>query len=142
MTQSVGVGRRFWTIAPEAAAHQAYDILHFVFIVVPILAGVDKFLNLLVHWANYLAPVIPRMTHIPPHAFMMGVGVIEIIAGLIVAFRPRVGSLIVGVWLAAIVINLLLGHHFYDIALSDFGLCLSAFALFRLSYMYARPARL
>jgi hypothetical protein len=69
---------------------------------------------------------------------MLAVGVVEVIAGLIVAFKPRIGAYIVGIWLLGIVINLLLARNFYDIALRDFGLALGAFALARLGETFDR----
>jgi uncharacterized membrane protein HdeD (DUF308 family) len=75
---------------------------------------------------------------VPAHTFILAVGVIEVVAGLIVAFKPRIGAYIVGCWLLGIVINLLTYSGFYDIALRDFGLSLGAFALGRLSEIYDR----
>ena len=60
---------------------------------------------------------------------MLAVGVIEIVAGLVVAVRPSFGGYLVAVWLAGIIVNLLLQADFYDIALRDFGLLLAALAL-------------
>ena len=70
-------------------AHQAYTILKFGFTVAPIVAGLDKFFNLLVDWTQYLTPLVPRWTGIDPAAFMMVVGIIEIIAGIVVAVNLR-----------------------------------------------------
>jgi hypothetical protein len=69
---------------------------------------------------------------------MYAVGVIEVIAGLVVAVRPRYGSLLVTAWLAGIIVNLLLIPDFYDIALRDFGLLLAALTLFRLASAFDR----
>lgn len=113
--------------------YQAFRILQFVFIVGPLMAGIDKFFHVLADWTIYLAPIVPQTLNISAHNFMMGVGVIEIIAALIVLFKPRIGGYIVSAWLMGIVINLLLIPGFYDIALRDFGLALSAFALARLA---------
>jgi hypothetical protein len=126
-------------LAPDRHPYQAFRTLQFVYVVAPILAGLDKFFDFLVNWPMYLAPVATRITGASAQAFMRTVGVIEIIAGLIVAFKPRVGAYIVGVWLLGIVLNLLLVPGFYDIALRDFGLALGAFALARLSYTFSRP---
>jgi len=113
---------------------QAFQLLHIVFVVAPIIAGIDKFFDRLVDWDQYLAPWIARS--IPAHDFMMAAGVIEIVAALIVAFKPRIGAYIVGCWLLGIVFNLLTYSGFYDIALRDFGLALGAFALGRLAEIY------
>ena len=112
-------------------AHQAFRILQLGFVVAPILAGTDKFLNLLVNWQQYLSPMIARM--IDGRVFMMAVGVIEILAGLLVAFKPRIGGYVVSAWLIGIVVNLLLIPGYFDVALRDFGLALGALALARLA---------
>jgi hypothetical protein len=117
-------------------AYQAYQILHVGFVVAPILAGLDKFLHLLTNWDMYLAPAIARLSPIGGHGFMLAVGVIEIIAGLLVAFKPRIGAYVVAAWLVAIIINLLMIPGYFDIALRDLGLALGALALARLSAQY------
>jgi hypothetical protein len=117
--------------------YQAYQILRIGFTVAPILFGLDKFFNLMVDWERYLAPWIVRIVG-NAHSFMVFVGVVEIIAGLIVALRPRWGSYIVALWLLGIIVNLLTYSGFYDIALRDFGLLLGALALARLSERFAR----
>ena len=132
--------------SPEAPTlarpgYQAYLILHAGFTALPILAGLDKFFHLLVDWDQYLAPVVTRLLPLSGHAFMLAVGVIEVIAGLLVALRPRVGAWVVALWLWGIVVNLLLIPGFYDIALRDFGLSLGALALARLSreFLHSMP---
>lgn len=119
-------------------AYQAYQILHAAFVIAPILAGIDKFLHWLTNWDMYLAPAIASLSPIGGHGLMLAVGVIEIIAGVIVAFRPRIGAYIVMAWLLAIIVNLLLIPGYFDIALRDFGLALGALALARLSAVYDR----
>jgi hypothetical protein len=110
------------------SSYQAYRILYFAFIAVPIIAGFDKFFSALAPWNTYLSPVIA--SRIDAAVFMKGVGIVEILAGLLVAFRPRIGGFVVAAWLGGIVINLLMTQAgFYDIALRDFGLALSALAL-------------
>jgi uncharacterized membrane protein YphA (DoxX/SURF4 family) len=126
-------------------AYQAYRILHLGFIVAPIVAGADKFFHILVNWDNYLAPMLNNALGGHGHPFMLVVGVIEILAGIGVALRPRLFSYVVAAWLLGIIGNLLLfppSHPFphYDVALRDFGLFLGAVALGRLSERYARPA--
>jgi hypothetical protein len=69
---------------------------------------------------------------------MLVVGVVEVVAGLIVAVRPRIGAYVVAAWLAVIIVNLLIGGRYLDIALRDFGLCLGALALGRLSQVFDR----
>ena len=119
--------------AATSATYQSYQILHFGFTVLPIIAGIDKFLHWLVDWDQYLSPFVMQTLHIPAQPFMWAVGVVEIIAGLIVAFWPRVGAYIVMLWLWGIIINLLIIPAYFDIALRDFGLSLGTLALARLS---------
>jgi hypothetical protein len=118
---------------PADYAHQAYMILKFGFTVAPIIAGLDKFFNVLVDWAQYLTPLVPRWTGIDPADFMMVVGVIEIIAGIVVAVKPKFGAWVVAAWLGGIIINLLLVPGYYDVALRDLGLSFGALALARLA---------
>lgn len=118
---------------PTDYAHQAYTILKFGFTVAPIVAGLDKFFNLLVDWTQYLTPLVPRWTGIDPSDFMMVVGVIEIIAGIVVAVKPKIGAWVVSAWLCGIIINLLLVPGYYDVALRDLGLSFGALALARLA---------
>ena len=125
------------TIA-SSPAHQAYWILKFGFTVAPILAGLDKFFHLLVNWDQYLPGVVANISPIPSHTLMFIVGVIEIVAGIGVALKPRIFAYIVAAWLAVIIINLLLIPGYFDIALRDFGLLLGAVALGQLSQQFAR----
>lgn len=120
---------------PETSygSRQAFRILRFGFIVAPIVAGIDKFLNLLTDWDKYLAPVVSDAVGIEPHGFMMIVGVIEIVAGIVVAVRPRIGGYVVAAWLLGIIVNLLLVGGYLDVALRDLGLLLAALALARLA---------
>jgi uncharacterized membrane protein YphA (DoxX/SURF4 family) len=112
---------------------QAFLLLRTVFTVAPILFGLDKFTNLLTDWTMYLAPAATSVVPLPAQTFMYAVGVVEIIAGLAVAVRPRFGSLLVAVWLLGIIVNLLVLGSFFDVALRDFGLLVGALALNRLS---------
>lgn len=118
---------------PQVSSRQAFFLLRTVFTVAPVVFGLDKFTNLLTHWTMYLAPVATQVVPVPAQQFMYGVGVVEIAAGLLVAWRPRIGSLVVALWLAGIIVNLLLLPGFYDVALRDFGLLVGALALNRLS---------
>jgi uncharacterized membrane protein len=119
-------------------AQQAYRLLHFGFTVAPILAGLDKFFHLLVNWDQYLPETVAKVSPIPAHTLMLIVGVIEIVAGIGVALKPRIFAYIVAAWLALIIINLLLIPGYFDVALRDFGLLLAALALARLSQQFAR----
>jgi uncharacterized membrane protein YphA (DoxX/SURF4 family) len=124
------------------AAHQVFWLLRIGFTVAPILFGVDKFFNWTVDWPDYLAGWINSIAPGSGQDFMYFVGGVEILAGLIVAVAPRIGSLVVAGWLAGIIVNLLTKNppEYYDIALRDFGLMLGALALARLSFAVV-PAR-
>ena len=121
-------------------AYQAYVILRTGFVAAPVLFGLDKFTNLLADWTTYLAPAVDRLTPGTAASAMVAVGVVEILAGLMVAVRPRIGGYLVAAWLAAIIANLLLLGDHYDIALRDLGLLLAALALARLATAF-RPTR-
>jgi uncharacterized membrane protein YphA (DoxX/SURF4 family) len=130
----------------DNGSHQAFQILRLGFTVAPIIAGLDKFLQLLTNWDKYLAPAVPATLGIAPHTFMMLVGVIEIVAGLLVAVKPRFGGYLVSAWLVGIIVNLLLVGGYLDVALRDLGLAMGAFALARLAeaderIRVATPAR-
>lgn len=112
-------------------AYQAYQILHVGFTVAPIVAGLDKFFNLLVNWEQYLPSFVTNL--VGGHYLMMIVGVIEIVAGLGVAFKPKIFAYVVAAWLLLIIANLLMIPGYFDVALRDFGLALGALALARLS---------
>jgi hypothetical protein len=118
-------------------SYQAYRILHLGFVVAPILAGLDKFFHVLTDWDKYLPSVVNGLVGGNGHALMLVVGVIEVVAGIGVAIRPRIFSYVVAAWLGVIILNLLLIPGFFDVALRDFGLLLGALALGRLSAEYA-----
>ena len=120
---------------------QAYRVLHGAFVVAPIVAGVDKFFDVLTDWTQYLAPVIPNTLGIAPQTFMRGVGVVEIAAGILVALAPRFGSYVVAAWLWGIIVNLFMRGYYFDVALRDFGLSLGALALGRLAEARFRAMR-
>ncbi len=119
-------------------SYQAYQILRAGFTVAPIVAGLDKFLNLLVNWEQYLPASINNLAGGNGHRLMLVVGVIEIIAGLGVAFKPRIFAYVVSAWLLLIVVNLLMIPGYFDVALRDFALALGALALARLSSEFDR----
>jgi hypothetical protein len=123
-------------------AYQAYLVLYCGYIVLPIVAGVDKFFHVLVNWDSYLAPVVTDVLKINAHTFMSGVGIVEMAAGVLVLLKPQIGAYVVMLWLWGIVINLLLVPGFYDIALRDFGLSLGALALARLAREFGDVLRL
>ena len=117
----------------RAGARDAFLVLRLGFTVAPIVFGLDKFFDILTGWDRYLAPDIADLLPGNANQLMYVVGVIEIVAGLLVAVRPRIGGYVVAAWLAGIIVNLLLLGDYYDIALRDFGLLLGAVALARLA---------
>ncbi len=124
------------SVRPSDYAYQAFQILRWGFVAAPFLAGIDKFFHVLTNWDMYLcAPIanLARQVGLTGHTFMLIVGVVEMIAGVLVALKPRIGAYIVAIWLVGIIVNLLLIPGYFDIALRDFGLFLSALALGRLS---------
>jgi uncharacterized membrane protein YphA (DoxX/SURF4 family) len=122
--------------------YQAFALLRLAFTVAPIAFGLDKFFNVMVHWPNYLAPWINDIAPGTGQEFMYFVGVTEIVAGVLVALKPRYGAYVVAAWLGGIIVNLLTYSGFYDIALRDFGLMLGALTLARLAAVYDAPLRL
>jgi uncharacterized membrane protein YphA (DoxX/SURF4 family) len=118
--------------------YQAYLLLRLAFTVAPIAFGLDKFANVLTHWPKYLAPWINDIVPGSGQQLMYAVGVVEVVAGLVVAVKPRYGAYLVAAWLAGIIFNLLTYSGWYDIALRDFGLMLGALTLARLASVYDR----
>jgi hypothetical protein len=114
-------------------AHDAYLLLRTVFTVAPILFGLDKFAGVLTHWEKYLAPWINDLVPGDAHAAMLAVGVVEIVAGVLVALAPRWGGYVVALWLAGIILDLVTVGGYGDVALRDFGLLVGALALARLA---------
>jgi uncharacterized membrane protein YphA (DoxX/SURF4 family) len=122
-------------------SYQAFLLLRTVFTVAPILFGLDKFFNVMTDWPNYLAPWIDGILPGSAATAMYIVGVIEIVAGILVAVAPRIGAYVVALWLAGIIVNLLTVPGFYDVALRDFGLLIGALALGRLADAQRAPHR-
>ncbi|MDR7082409.1 putative membrane protein YphA (DoxX/SURF4 family) [Arthrobacter ginsengisoli] len=132
MKSSTALNTPAGTLA-AAPQQQAFLLLRTVFTVAPVLFGLDKFTNVLTDWTMYLAPVVTDVVPLPAQTIMYAVGVVEILAGLAVALKPRFGSLLVAVWLLGIIINLIVLGSFFDVALRDFGLLVGALALNRLA---------
>ena len=122
-------------------AFQAFTLLRAGFTLAPILFGLDKFLGWLVDWRIYLAPEINDLVPGSAHQALLAIGVIEMLAGLAVALRPKFGGYLVAAWLAGIIVSLLLQADFYDVALRDFGLLLGALTLARLATAFDRAPR-
>jgi len=114
-----------------------FNLLKFTFGIVPIVAGADKFTNLLTHWEQYLNPAIAGLLPFSPTTFMMVVGAIEVIAGIIVLKKAEIGGYIVAAWLTAIALTLLLGFNYVDVAVRDLVMAVSAFAMARMAKIIA-----
>lgn len=110
-------------------ATRAFLLLRTVFTVAPIAFGLDKFFGLLTDWEAYLAPWVNDLVPGSAHDAMLLVGVIEVVAGITVAVRPRFGGLLVAAWLGGIILNLVTMGEYYDVALRDFGLLMGALSL-------------
>jgi hypothetical protein len=108
-------------------------LLKFTYGLIPIVAGADKFTNLLTDWSYYLNPSIKVLLPFSDHVFMMVVGVIEIIAGVLVLFKPVAGGYLVSAWLVLIALDLLASGNFLDVAVRDIAMSIGAFSLARLS---------
>src|SRR3954454_25036616 len=129
---TIATGRR------SEPGYQAFLLLRLAFAAAPIAFGIDKFFNVMVDWTQYLAPWINDILPGNAQTGMYIVGVIEIVAGLVVAVAPRFGGPLVAAWLFGIIINLLSYSGYYDIALRDFGLMVGALTLTRLAWAYDR----
>jgi uncharacterized membrane protein YphA (DoxX/SURF4 family) len=127
------VFRRVVAAERSRPADQAYQVLRLAFTLAPILAGTDKFFHFLCNWDQYLAPWVVNVSPFSSHTLMFAAGVVEIAAGILVAIRPRIGSLLVAAWLCLIIVNLVTAGAYPDVALRDLGLALGAFALWLLA---------
>src|SRR3954453_16286001 len=124
-------------VGSEVNAQRAFRLLRTVFTIAPIAFGLDKFFNVMTDWSQYLAPWINDIVPGNADQAMYVLGVVEIVAGLVVAVTPRFGGLLVAAWLAGIIVDLLTLGDYYDVALRAFGLLVAAPALSRL----ATPSR-
>jgi uncharacterized membrane protein len=115
------------------AVTKVTTILRLTYGLVPIIAGADKFTDLLANWDQSLSPALTKLLPFAPHTFMMIVGVIEIVVGLIVFFKPRIGALVVCLWLIGIAINLITTGQYYDVAVRDLVMSVGAYCLFTLA---------
>jgi hypothetical protein len=116
-----------------ANTRQLQGILKITYGVVPIVAGLDKFTNLLTDWSAYLSPAMKAMLPVDALLFMKIVGIIEIIAGIIVLVRPLTGAWIVMIWLICIALQLIAGGNYFDVAVRDLVMAVGAFVLAQLS---------
>jgi uncharacterized membrane protein YphA (DoxX/SURF4 family) len=111
---------------------QVQTLLKFSYGIIPVVAGLDKFTNLLTDWKHYLAPSLEGMLPFSGETFMIVVGIIEIIAGIVVFIRPQLGAYVVAAWLVLIALILLAGGY-PDVAVRDLAMAIGAFSLARLS---------
>jgi hypothetical protein len=123
-------------VVAEGPAWHAFQLLHWAFVLLPLIAGADKFFDVLAPWGDYLAPGIPKLLGVSAPKLMHTVGVLEILAGLLVAFAPRLGGWVLAGWLWAIAVDLLLMPSYTAVALRDVGLSLGALALARLAVYF------
>jgi uncharacterized membrane protein YphA (DoxX/SURF4 family) len=111
--------------------NKPYWLLKLAFGAVPVVAGLDKFTNLLTDWDQYLSPFVARM--VPATAFMHVVGVVEVVAGLLVLSKwTRLGAYVVTAWVVGIALNLLTSGHYFDVAVRDLVMASGAFTLAKL----------
>lgn len=113
--------------------NQIYNLLKYTFVIVPIVAGADKYLNLLTNWEQYLNPSLVAILPFSAAIFMKIVGAIEIVAGLIVLKKSDIGGYIVAAWLTSIALTLLVGFNYVDVAVRDLVMAIAAFSMARLS---------
>jgi uncharacterized membrane protein YphA (DoxX/SURF4 family) len=129
----------------DTRSETVFRALRWTYGIVPIVAGLDKFTEILVDWKQYLAPFAADLLPFAPETFMAIVGVIEIVAGVLVLVKPRLGGLVVAAWLVAIALNLLLAGY-YDVAVRDLVMAVGAWGLAHLAAAHvpataaARPA--
>lgn len=115
-----------------------YNLLRITYGVIPIVAGIDKFTNLLTNWNKYLNPDLASLLPFSPHTFMLIVGMIEVVAGVIVLVKPKIGAYIVMGWLTIIAITLLAGGKYVDVAVRDLVMAIGAFSLALIAKNYVK----
>lgn len=116
---------------------QTFNLLKFTFVIVPIVAGADKFTNLLTNWEQYINPSLAGILPFSDSVFMMIVGAIEIIAGIIVLKKAEIGGYIVAAWLTIIALTLLVGFNYVDVAVRDLVMAIAALSMARISKIIA-----
>lgn len=121
-------------------AYAAFCLLRLGFVVLPLLMGLDKFFDLMTDWEHYLAPWIVDLIPFSAETAMLVIGVVEILAAVMIAIRPRLAAYVVAAWLAGIILNLLTYSGFYDVALRDVGLLVAAITLALLARVYDVPS--
>ena len=122
-----------------ATVKQIQNTLRLTYGIVPIVAGLDKFTNLLTNWSDYLSSGMKSMLPFDALVFMKIVGIIEIAAGLLVLLRPLIGAYVVMAWLILIALELLIGGHFLDVAVRDLVMAIGAYGLAQLTKDVGNP---
>ena len=126
------------TTTKNQSLASVYTLLKFTFGLVPIVAGADKFTNLLTNWEQYINPTLAGMLPFSGSTFMMIVGVIEIIAGIIVLIKTEIGAYIVSAWLVGIALSLVIGFNYVSVAVRDLVMAIAAFSLAKISSIIAK----
>ena len=121
----------------QQALKQTHNLLKYTFAIVPIVAGADKFTNLLTNWEQYANPSIASLLPFSSSAFMIIVGIIEIAAGIIVLKKAEIGGYIVAGWLTVVALTLLAGFSYVDVAIRDLVMAISALSMARISKIIA-----
>jgi hypothetical protein len=117
----------------SAEVRKLWVTLKFTFGLVPIVAGADKFTNFLVDWSQYLNADLISVLPFSAGTFMMIVGLIEIVAGILVLTRTELGAYVVAAWLAGIAFTLIISWSFVDVAVRDLVMAVGALTLARLT---------
>lgn len=120
------------TIKSQSLA-QTFNLLRYTFVIVPIVAGADKFTNLLTNWEQYVNPSIGSLLPVSTSVFMMVIGVIEIVAGIIVLKKAEIGGYIVAGWLTVIALTLLIGFNYVDVAVRDLVMAIAALSMAKIA---------
>ncbi len=120
-----------------ATIKQLQNTLKFTYGIIPIVAGLDKFTNLLTNWVDYLSNNVKNMLPFDAMVFMKIVGIVEIVAGIIVLVRPLIGAYIVMIWLILIALQLIFGGHYFDVAVRDLAMAIGAYTLAQLTKISA-----
>lgn len=130
--------KKMESIQLNQALRPTFNLLKYTFGVVPIVAGLDKFTNILTDWTQYINPGFASAMPFSGATFMMIVGVIEIVAGIIVLRKPAIGGYIVAAWLTVIAITLLFGYQFLDVAVRDLVMAIGAFSMARMAKLLSQ----
>lgn len=125
------------TISLKQTIKPVFDISRLTFGIVPVVAGLDKFTNLLTNWEQYLHPALVKMLPLAPHTFMMIIGVVEIAAGIMVLRKPALGGLVVAAWLSLVALSLLVSGQYLDVAVRDLVMAMGAFTMAKLAKIVA-----